>query len=30
VAAQHGADIYLSHDAEAFAAYKHAPDFYEL
>jgi 4-pyridoxolactonase len=30
VAAKHGADIYLSHDAEAFAAYKHAPDFYEL
>jgi 4-pyridoxolactonase len=30
VAAEHGADIYLSHDAEAFAAYKHAPDFYEL
>ena len=30
VAAEHGADIYLSHDAEAFAAYRHAPDFYEL
>ena len=30
VAAEHGADIYLSHDAEAFATYKHAPDFYEL
>jgi 4-pyridoxolactonase len=30
VAAEHGAAIYLSHDAEAFATYKHAPDFYEL
>ena len=30
VGAEHGADIYLSHDTEAFAAYKHAPDFYEL
>jgi 4-pyridoxolactonase len=30
VAAEHGADIYLSHDAEAFTEYKHAPDFYEL
>jgi len=30
VAAEHGADIYFSHDAEAFATYKHAPDFYEL
>jgi 4-pyridoxolactonase len=30
VAAERGADIYLSHDAEAFTAYKHAPDFYEL
>jgi len=30
MAAQHDVDIYLSHDAEAFAAYKHAPDFYEL
>ena len=30
VAAEHGADIYFSHDAEAFATYKHAPDYYEL
>jgi 4-pyridoxolactonase len=30
VAAEHGADIYFSHDAEAFTTYKHAPDFYEL
>ena len=30
VAAEHGADIYFSHDADAFATYKHAPDFYEL
>lgn len=30
VAAEHGADIHFSHDAEAFTAYKHAPDFYEL
>ena len=30
VAAKHGADIYFSHDADAFTAYKHAPDHYEL
>jgi 4-pyridoxolactonase len=30
VAAEHGADIYLSHDAEAFTAYRHAPNYYEL
>jgi 4-pyridoxolactonase len=30
VAAEHGADIYFSHDLEAFTTYKHAPDFYEL
>jgi 4-pyridoxolactonase len=30
VAAEHGADVYFSHDAEAFTTYKHAPDFYEL
>ena len=30
VAAEHGADIYFSHDAEAFTTYRHAPDFYEL
>jgi 4-pyridoxolactonase len=29
-AAEHGADVYFSHDADAFATYKHAPDFYEL
>jgi hypothetical protein len=30
VAAQNDADVYFSHDADAFATYKHAPDFYEL
>jgi 4-pyridoxolactonase len=30
VAAEHGADIYFSHDPEAFTTYRHAPDFYEL
>ena len=30
VATEHGADIYFSHDAEAFTTYKHAPDFYEI
>jgi 4-pyridoxolactonase len=30
VATEHGADIYFSHDAEAFTTYKHAPDFYAL
>jgi 4-pyridoxolactonase len=30
LAAEHGADIFLSHDAEAWQTYKHAPDFYEL
>jgi 4-pyridoxolactonase len=30
VAAERGADIYFSHDAEAFTTYKHAPDFYEI
>jgi 4-pyridoxolactonase len=30
VAAEHGAAIFLSHDTDAFATYKHAPDFYEL
>lgn len=29
-AAEHGADVYFSHDPEAFQAYKHAPDYYEL
>jgi 4-pyridoxolactonase len=30
VAAEHGADVYFSHDMDAFRTYKHAPDFYEL
>ncbi len=30
LAQEHGADIYLSHDMEAWQGYKHAPDFYEL
>jgi len=30
VAAEHGADVFFSHDPEAFLEYKHAPDFYEL
>ena len=30
MAAEHGADIYFSHDAEAFTTYRHAPYFYEL
>jgi 4-pyridoxolactonase len=30
VAAEQGADIYFSHDPEAFTTYKRAPDFYEL
>jgi 4-pyridoxolactonase len=30
VAAEHGADIYFSHDMESWQTYKHAPDFYEL
>jgi 4-pyridoxolactonase len=30
LAAQHGADVFFSHDAEAWQGYKHAPDFYEL
>jgi 4-pyridoxolactonase len=30
VAAEHGADVYFSHDPDAFPGYKHAPDFYEL
>lgn len=29
-AAKHGADVYLSHDMEAWGTYKHAPDLYEL
>jgi len=30
LAEEHGADVFLSHDAEAWQTYKHAPDFYEL
>lgn len=30
VAVEKGADIYFSHDAEAFRTYKHAPNYYEL
>jgi 4-pyridoxolactonase len=30
VAAERGADVFFSHDPEAFPAYKHAPDHYEL
>jgi 4-pyridoxolactonase len=29
-AAEHGADIYFSHDPDAFTTYRHAPDYYEL
>ncbi|MDQ3894186.1 MAG: N-acyl homoserine lactonase family protein [Actinomycetota bacterium] len=30
LAEDHGADVYFSHDMEAWQTYKHAPDFYEL
>lgn len=30
IAAEHGADIFYSHDMDAWHGYKHAPDFYEL
>ena len=30
LAAEQGADIFFSHDMEAWQGYKHAPDFYEL
>jgi 4-pyridoxolactonase len=30
LAEQHGADVFLSHDMDAWHGYKHAPDFYEL
>jgi 4-pyridoxolactonase len=30
LAAEHGADVYFSHDMDAWQTYKHAPDFYEL
>ena len=29
LAARHEADIFFSHDMDAWKAYKHAPDFYE-
>ena len=30
LAAEHGADVYFSHDMDAWQTYRHAPDFYEL
>jgi len=30
VAAESGADVFFSHDMEAWLAYKHAPDYYEV
>jgi 4-pyridoxolactonase len=30
LADEHGADVYFSHDMNAWQTYKHAPDFYEL
>jgi 4-pyridoxolactonase len=30
LASEHGADVYFSHDMNAWQTYKHAPDFYEL
>ena len=30
LAEEHGADIFFSHDMDAWRGYKHAPDFYEL
>jgi 4-pyridoxolactonase len=30
LAEEHGADVYFSHDMDAWHTYKHAPDFYEL
>jgi 4-pyridoxolactonase len=30
LAAEHDADIFFSHDMDAWAGYKHAPDFYEV
>jgi 4-pyridoxolactonase len=30
VAAEHSADIFFSHDMDAWQTYRHAPDFYEL
>jgi 4-pyridoxolactonase len=30
LAEEHGADVFLSHDMDAWHGYKHAPDFYEV
>jgi 4-pyridoxolactonase len=30
LAKEHGADVFFSHDMDAWRGYKHAPDFYEL
>jgi 4-pyridoxolactonase len=30
LAEEHGADVFFSHDMDAWQTYKHAPDFYEL
>src|SRR5437879_702837 len=30
LAEEHGADVFFSHDMDAWQGYKHAPDFYEL
>jgi 4-pyridoxolactonase len=30
LAEEHGADVYFSHDMDAWNSYRHAPDFYEL
>ena len=30
LAGERGADVYFSHDMDAWRGYKHAPDFYEL
>jgi 4-pyridoxolactonase len=30
LAEEHGADVYFSHDMDAWRAYKHAPDHFEL
>ena len=30
LAAEHGAEMYYAHDAEAWSGWKHAPDYYEV
>jgi 4-pyridoxolactonase len=30
LAEEHGAEIFFSHDMDAWHGYKHAPDFYEV